>query len=405
MRVSHLSFSKAGGAGSVASNLSEALCAIGVDSTFEHSIDTDLRKKPLALPLHTVAAGLDEYIVRAQTFSNTVSFAREGLSKKVSIAAADSDVLHLHWTPGQMSIHTVGNLLDSRKAIVWTLHDMWPFTAGCHYSGECEGFKRGCTACPAVKPMFQNLAIKNFAIKRLVFDAPRNNLVFVAPSQWMASMASSSELLGNQRIEVIPNPVARGKEENSPASSAAWRQRLGIDEGSFLVAFSAANLADKRKNLDEVIQVLSELSQSRPDLKIVLILIGSGADPEAKSFTVKTLGHLDKTALNTAVANCDVMINFSKDENLSMAGIEALAVGTPLVVLDSGGNRELVRDRETGFLVGDRQQLKDRIEELAARPGLFKRMREACKEDFKSRFEAPIVANQYLGLYQSLLAR
>lgn len=405
MRVSQLSFSKAGGAGSVASNLSEALCAMGVDSTLEYSIDTDLRKKPLALPLHTVAAGLDEYLIKAQTFSNPVSFAREGLSTKLSIAAADSDVLHLHWTPGQVSIQSVGNLLDSGKAIVWTLHDMWPFTAGCHYSGECEGFKGGCTTCPAIKPLFQNLATKNFAIKKSVFDGPRDNLVFVAPSQWMASMARSSEILRNQRIKVIPNPVARGREQNPSSSSAEWRQQLEIEEGNFLVAFSAANLADKRKNLDEVIEALSELSQSRSDLKIVLILMGSGSTPEVKSLTAMNLGYLGKEALNTAVANCDVLINFSRDENLSMAGIESLAVGTPLVVLDSGGNPELVRDGETGFLVSDRKQLKNRIQELATRPGLAKQMGQAAQEDFNSRFEASIVANQYLGLYQSLLAR
>jgi glycosyltransferase involved in cell wall biosynthesis len=378
---------------------------MGVDSTLEYSIDTDLRKKPLTLPLHTFAAGLDEYLIKAQTFSNPVSFAREGLSKKLSIAAADSDVLHLHWTPGQVSIQSVGNLLDSGQAIVWTLHDMWPFTAGCHYSGECEGFKRGCTACPAVKPLFQNLATKNLAIKKSVFDGPRDNLVFAAPSQWMASMARSSELLGNQRIDVIPNPVARGIDENTLISSAEWRQQLAIDEGSFLVAFSAANLADKRKNLDEVIEALSELSQSRSDIKIVLILIGSGSTPEVPSLTVRKLGYLGKEALNTAVANCDALVNFSKDENLSMAGIESLAVGTPLVVLDSGGNPELVRDGETGFLVSDKQQLRNRIEELATCPALAKEMGEAAKGDFNSRFEASIVANQYLGLYQSLLAR
>ena len=405
MRVSQISFSKAGGAGSVASNLSEALRAMGVDSTLESSIDTDLRKKALALPLHTVAAGLDEYLIKAQTFSNPVSFAREGLSKKLSTAAADSDVLHLHWTPGQVSIQDAGNLLDSGKAIVWTLHDMWPFTAGCHYSGECEGFKLGCTKCPAVKPLFQNLATKNFAIKKSVFEEPRDNLVFVAPSQWMASMGRSSALLRNQRIEVIPNPVARGIDGKTSTSSAEWRQQLAIDEGSFMVAFSAANFADKRKNLDEVIEALSELSQLRPDLKIVLILIGSGSTPEAKGLIVRNLGYLGKEALNTAVAHCDVLINFSRDENLSMAGIEALAVATPLVVLDSGGNPELVRDGETGFLVSDKQQLKNRIEELASRSGLAKKMGDAAKGDFYSRFEASIVANQYLGLYQSLLAR
>jgi glycosyltransferase involved in cell wall biosynthesis len=221
----------------------------------------------------------------------------------------------------------------------------------------------------------------------------------------MASMARSSELLGNQRIEVIPNLVTQGTDGNSSSSSAEWRQKLSIEKGSFLVAFSAANLVEKRKNLEEVIEALSELSQARSDLKIVLILIGSGAIPDAKSFTTKNLGYLGKEALNTAVANCDALVNFSKDENLSMAGIEALAVGTPLVVLDSGGNSELVRDGETGYLVRDRQHLKERIEEVATGPGLAKQMGQAAKGDFTSRFEASIVAKQYLGLYQSLLAQ
>lgn len=406
MKISHLSFSKAGGAGSVAVNLSEALCAIGVDSVVEHSIATDLRKDPLALPLHTVAAGLDEYLIKPQNFSNPVSFLREGLSQKLTPSAKDADVLHLHWTPGQVSTETVGKLLDSGKVIVWTLHDMWPFTAGCHYSGECEGFKSGCTSCPAVKPLFQTLATKNFEIKRAIFDQPRDNLVFVAPSQWMANVARSSSLLKNQRVEVVPNPVAQAQEESTrSSSSASWRQKLGVKEGSFLVAFSAANLGDKRKNLLEVIEALSELSQAGKDLNLVLVLLGSGAAPESKGLAIKNLGFLNREELNTALANCDVLINFSRDENLSMAGIEALAVGTPLVVLNSGGNPELVKDGETGFLVSDKQQLKKRIEQLAVDSALAKQMGRAAQMDFMSRFEASVVANQYLGLYRFLLTR
>jgi len=405
VKVTHLSFSKAGGAGSVALNLSEALRAIGVDSVVDHSMDCDLRKAPLALPLHTVAAGLDEYLVKSQNFSNPVSFLREGLSNKLGQSAKDSDVLNLHWTPGQVSVENAGKLLDSGKAIVWTLHDMWPFTAGCHYAGDCEKFKNGCESCPAVKPLFQSLATKNFAIKKSIFDRQRENLVFVAPSKWIANLARSSALLKNQRVEIVPNPLAQTQaEKTSGPSSARWREKLGVAQDSFLIVFSAANLADKRKNLLEVIESLSELSQARQDLNLVLVLIGSGVVAESKGLTIKNLGFLNREELNTALANCDALVNFSKDENLSMAGIEALAVEVPLLVLNSGGNPELVKDGETGFLVSDKQQLKNRIEQLAANPALAKQMGQAAQRDFSSRFEASVVANQYLGLYNSLLA-
>ena len=406
MKVTHLSFSIAGGAGSVALNLSEALRAIGVDSVVEHSMDSDLRKDPLALPLHTVAAGLDEYLVKSQNFSNPVSFLREGLSQKLTPSAKGSDVLNLHWTPGQVSIENVGEHLDSGKAIVWTLHDMWPFTAGCHYAGDCEKFKNGCKSCPAVKPLFQNLAAKNFAYKKSIFDRPRENLVFVAPSKWIANLARSSALLKNQRVEIVPNPVNRvGAERPTSDASAVWREKLGVTQESFLVAFSAANLTDNRKNLVEVIESLAELSQTRQDLNLVLVLIGSGSVPDSEGLAIKKLGFLNREELNTALANCDVLVNFSKDENLSMASIEALAVGVPLVLLNSGGNPELIKDGETGFLVSDKQQLKNRIEQLAVNPVLAKQMRQAAQADFTSRFEASVVANQYLDLYRSLLSK
>ena len=164
MKVTHLSFSKSGGAGSVASNLSTALLSLGIDSSIQNSIDSDLRDKPFALPVHTLAAGLDEYLIKNQAFLNPVSFLREGLSTKLDSSIDTPDVLHLHWTPGQVTMERVGNLLDEGKSIVWTLHDMWPFTAGCHYSGYCDRYQSGCNSCPAVKPVFHGLATKTFQI-------------------------------------------------------------------------------------------------------------------------------------------------------------------------------------------------------------------------------------------------
>lgn len=406
LKVTHLSFSKAGGAGSVALNLSEALRAIGVDSVVKHSMDCDLRKAPLALPLHTVAAGFDEYLVKSQSFSNPVSFLREGLSQSLTPTDKGSDVLNLHWTPGQFSMKNIGEHLDSGKAIVWTLHDMWAFTAGCHYAGACEKFKNECQSCPAVKPLFQNLATKSFAIKRSIFDRPRDNLVFVAPSKWIANLAYSSTLLKNQRVEVVPNPVAKTTEVNSSLrSSPDWRRRLDVAQDSFLIAFTASNLVDKRKNLFEVIEALSDLSRTKPELNLVLVLIGRGIVHETKGLAIKNLGYLKSEELNIAVANCDVLVNFSRDENLSMAGIEALAVGTPLVVLNSGGNPEIVKEGETGFLVRNKQQLKSRIEQMAGNPDLVKQMRHPAQRDFRSRFEASVVATSYLELYNSLLKK
>ena len=62
------------------------------------------------------------------------------------IADYRPDVVHLHWIcRGFMNIDTLARI---KKPIVWTLHDMWPFTGGCHYCGDCEKYKNSCGACP-----------------------------------------------------------------------------------------------------------------------------------------------------------------------------------------------------------------------------------------------------------------
>ncbi len=404
MKVTHLSFSKSGGAGEAASNLSAALLSLGIDSSIQNSIDSDLRDKPFALPVHTLSAGLDEYLIKNQAFSNPVSLLREGLSTKLDSSIDTSDILHLHWTPGQVTMERVGKLLDEGKSIVWTLHDMWPFTAGCHYSGNCDRYQTGCNSCPAVKSVFQNLATKAFQVKQEVFRNPRKNLVFVAPSEWMKNKAQASFLLANQRIEVIPNPVA-AVDTQGFLSSSEFKRQLGVTENSFIILFSAANLGDKRKNLSEVIEALANLNRLKPELNLALLLVGGGTPPESKDLTIKHLGFLKGDELKSAIAIADVSVNFSKEENLSMAGIEALAVGKPLVVLNSGGNAELVIDGKTGCLVQDALEFQTKIEELAGNRFLVTQMGQAAKKDFSSRFEASVVASRYLDFYKSLLSK
>ena len=63
-----------------------------------------------------------------------------------SFHASDADVINLHWVGAEtLSISEIGQI---RKPIVWTFHDMWAFTGGCHYAQECLRFQDSCGACP-----------------------------------------------------------------------------------------------------------------------------------------------------------------------------------------------------------------------------------------------------------------
>jgi hypothetical protein len=47
------------------------------------------------------------------------------------VAHLEPDVINLHWiNAGYLQIETLAKM---NKPLVWTLHDMWAFTEGCHY--------------------------------------------------------------------------------------------------------------------------------------------------------------------------------------------------------------------------------------------------------------------------------
>ncbi|NEQ24074.1 MAG: glycosyltransferase, partial [Microcoleus sp. SIO2G3] len=61
-------------------------------------------------------------------------------------AQLNPDVINLHWiNAGYIKIETIANL---KRPIVWTLHDMWAFTGGCHYNQDCDRYTASCGACP-----------------------------------------------------------------------------------------------------------------------------------------------------------------------------------------------------------------------------------------------------------------
>ena len=60
----------------------------------------------------------------------------------------EADVIHLHWVnQGFLSLKDIRRIIDSGKPIVWTMHDQWPFTGICHYSGECTKYQTECHHC------------------------------------------------------------------------------------------------------------------------------------------------------------------------------------------------------------------------------------------------------------------
>ncbi len=107
------------------------------------------------------------------------------------ITRFNPDVIHLHWIG--VGFVPVAALRRLSRPILWTLHNSWPLTGGCHLPGDCDRYQTTCGRCPLLGSRRGRDASRwLWRWKRQQWrDLP---ITLVAPSRWMADRARSSSL-------------------------------------------------------------------------------------------------------------------------------------------------------------------------------------------------------------------
>jgi glycosyltransferase involved in cell wall biosynthesis len=104
-------------------------------------------------------------------------------------------------------------------------------------------------------------------------------------------------------------------------------------------------------------------------------------------------------------AAMDISVLTSLTEGLSIALLESMSYGLPVVVTRVGGNPEVVLDGETGFLVPpkDTTAFAEKVVVLLQDRELRARMGDAARRRIDEQFRVTDVATHYLRLYEGLL--
>jgi glycosyltransferase involved in cell wall biosynthesis len=120
------------------------------------------------------------------------------------------------------------------------------------------------------------------------------------------------------------------------------------------VLFGAAGgVRDSRKGFDLLISALQRLSQE-VRAQLFLLIFGSALPSELLELQIRarSLGSInDDELLSVAYSAADVFVAPSRQENLSLAVLEALSCGTPVLAFRIGGMPDMIRDRANGWLV------------------------------------------------------
>jgi glycosyltransferase involved in cell wall biosynthesis len=311
----------------------------------------------------------------------------------------NDSVVHLHWVARFIDYKSFFAALPRDKALVWTLHDMNPFTGGCHYSDSCERFLTHCGACPQLDSNQEwDISRRTFDVKSKAFaDLNFDRVALVAPSAWIAREARRSALFGRFRIERIP----LGLDLNvfRPHDRGAIRRSFGIQDTERVILFVCDFLENRRKGLDLLVSAIKEIKAKS---NLVLVSVGTGVTPDIDGVRRIHVGRVNCDRILCLLYNiADVFVIPSREDNLPQTPVEALACGCPVVGFLVGGLPDIVKDGETGYLVRkfDVRELRSAIETAIARRDV---LLTACRTRSECLFDIAKQAQAYMKLYASL---
>jgi glycosyltransferase involved in cell wall biosynthesis len=397
VQIDHLTFSKTGGAGIVAETIAKAQRALDHDAKEITVVESDLRSEPLKKPILTMAAALDEWALSSHREKTLFSPLRGNLESLDSSKIRPNSIIHLHWMPGVINHQRVKTLLDSGRKVVWTLHDMNPFTGGCHHSHDCEQFTNGCSSCPQARKAFRRIVSVN--LQRRTFEGKYPNLRVVSPTTWMLDQASRSTVFCDQQNLVIANPIDDIFFEQTDGQRA--RAQIGTAVDAFVGAVVAKDLSDANKNLALVIKAFEEASL-RTSRRLALILIGkNGPSYSSKLVDIKWLGEMSSKMISETACAADVFLSGSIAESAGMTIIEGAAMGIPTVALANGGTSSLIENEKTGILCPDPESLVAGVLELIENSKRLSELGTSAKL-YAENHRAEKVATKYVELYRSM---
>ena len=416
VKVVHLAASVgAGGAAAGLLNLHKGLCQIGLDSSILAGNGETAGAQDVRI-IRNPFDGLNrlvyyELINRNRTpLSNTLfSFDAGGIFLNSEREVLEADVIHLHWVANFLTTSSLSALASLGKPVLWTLHDMRPFTGGCHYSAGCKGFRQECQSCPQLQP-----ALHRFPARAHIGQTDVVRLlqpVFVAPSRWLANECISSSVASSCHVEVIPYGIDAKAFAPMPQQEA--RRRLGLDPEALYIMLGAHSLAEQRKGGLLAQQALRELAQQAPSAESVstgqwrVVSCGAEAFPLDAPWRAEHLGFLSEQDMAILYAACDVLLFTSQEDNLPNMILEAMACGLPVVAYRVGGVPELVEDGKTGFLADpfDASSLCEHLKTILRNAELRQGMGRTARTVVTTSFTLDAQARLYSDLYARLIAR
>jgi len=270
----------------------------------------------------------------------------------------EADVIHLHWiNQGMLSLSGIRKILRSGKPVVWTMHDIWPATAICHYTRGCKNYGSECHNCQLLPGKGGRYDQANRIWKKKVRMLAGESITYVACSQWLCGEAKMSALLKGQKVTSIPNAIDTHLFCPADKQQARTKARLPIDKK--VILFVSQRVTDQRKGMDYLIEAVKLLTENYPQMadQVEIALLGGHSEEltDQLKLPVCSLGYVnDEQTIVNIYRSADVFITPSLEDNLPNTIMEAMACGVPCVGFKVGGIPEMIDHQKNGYVAAYR---------------------------------------------------
>lgn len=229
----------------------------------------------------------------------------------------------------------------------------------------------------------------------------------LAVSQGVKGYLVSAIGLDPVRIRVVPNGVDIAMIDKA-RPGAEVRRELGLPEGARVIGL-VGRLDHWGKGHKELFSAMAQLKERYP---CHALIVGGGRREDEVQQAAGSLGlagHVHFLGSRRDVPDLlhamDIFVLPSYSEGVSLALLEAMAAGLPVIATEVGGNAEVVADGVTGLLIPprDADALTRALERLLADPSWANELGKNARRQVEANYSLERLGREINGIYEKLV--
>ncbi len=260
-----------------------------------------------------------------------------GLLKNINIEKFD--IIHIQWLYNE--VISLDEILNLKKKVVISLHDLWFCNGTFHYNPEKLNF---------ITNIFENFLLRRKCEKIL----RSKNLVFTTPSIWCKDQFLNTLKKYNKNNTQLPKVFVIGNVVDFKKNKNLIKKNKFeiIPKSEFVTLFHYEKKNNFVKAYDYLFKLLKKLNDQKKFKYFIIFGNNSKKFPAHKfnNLIFYDFGFIENKSIDEIYKFADAFILTSRQETFSQLTADSLINNTPVIAFNVSGHKELIIHKKNGFL-------------------------------------------------------